>query len=321
MERFEKILTGDVKTASRLIRDLEDGFPEAIETLKKLYPYTGKANVVGITGSPGAGKSTLSNGLLSAWRSKQKGVGLLAVDPTSPFTGGAILGDRVRMQGHSEDPGVFIRSLATRGALGGLSRAVSDSIHILDSMGKDIILIETVGTGQQEVEIMNHAYTVLLVLVPGMGDAVQAIKAGVMEIADIFVINKADRDGAEMLFNEINLMLDMAGEFRGGWRPPVVKVGSLMEQTNFAQGIEKIASAVSAHYRYLVETGALKERQKRKASCEINDSLLASILEPIYIRLRQENILEEMVEKVAARQLDPYTLSEQIAGQYLRKPD
>ena len=210
MERVKKIKAGDVRTASRLIRNLEDGMIEARSTIKHIFPLTGKAHVIGLTGSPGAGKSTLVDGLVESFRKKDKTVGVLAVDPTSPFTGGAILGDRIRMQRHAEDPGVFVRSLATRGALGGLAKAVGDAIHILDVMGKDMVIVETVGTGQQEVDIINHSHTVIVVLIPGMGDEIQAIKAGIMEIADIFVINKADREGSSKLRRELMAMLDMA---------------------------------------------------------------------------------------------------------------
>src|SRR5512139_1376131 len=219
METTKKIQGGDVRAASRLIRNLEDRIPEAKTTIKHLFPLTGRAHVIGITGSPGAGKSTLTDGLIDCFRKRNKTVGVLAVDPTSPFTGGAILGDRIRMQRHAEDPGVFVRSLATRGALGGLAKAVGDAIHVLDVMGKDFVLVETVGTGQQEVEIINHAHTVIVVLVPGMGDEIQAIKAGIMEIADIFVINKADRDGAAQLMAELGAMMSMAAKFPGGWQP------------------------------------------------------------------------------------------------------
>ena len=211
-EQIRKIRAGDVRTASRLIRNLEDGLPEAKSSIKRIFPHTGRAHVLGITGSPGAGKSTLVDALISAFRKKEKTVGVLAVDPTSPFTGGAILGDRIRMQRHAEDPGVFVRSLATRGALGGLAKAVGDAVHVMDVMGKEIIMVETVGTGQQEVEIINHSHTVVVVLVPGMGDEIQAIKAGIMEIADIFVINKADRDGAGQLASELGAMLCMVTE-------------------------------------------------------------------------------------------------------------
>jgi len=182
---IKKICAGDVRVASRLIRDIEDKIPEAKTKIKKLYPYTGKSFVIGITGSPGAGKSTLTDALIEKLRKLNKTVGVLAVDPTSPFSGGAILGDRIRMQRHAEDSGVFVRSLATRGALGGLSQAAGNAIHVMEAMGKDIIIVETVGIGQQEIDIINHAHSIAVVLVPGMGDEIQTMKAGLMEIADI----------------------------------------------------------------------------------------------------------------------------------------
>jgi LAO/AO transport system kinase len=317
MDRCERILAGDVRTASRLIRDLEDGFPEALSVISDLYPHTGHAHVVGITGSPGAGKSTLVDGLIESLRRQGMSIGVLAVDPTSPFTGGAILGDRIRMQRHTEDPEVFVRSLATRGALGGLSRVVGDGIHVLDSMGKDIVVVETVGCGQQEVDIMNHAHTIILVLVPGMGDSVQVIKAGVMEIADIFVINKADRDGADVLFNEVSMMLDMAFHAEQGWRPPVIKIGSVLEPITFMQGIEELVTGITKHRRYLAASNGLRERMRRKALYEIKDSLEERILEPIYDKLLENNLMEDMVSRVVDRKSDPHTLSEEIAKRYL----
>jgi len=224
----KKVLAGDVRSASRLIRNVEDNIAGTKMSLKHIFPHTGNAHVIGITGAPGAGKSTLTDELISAIRKRDKTVGVLAVDPTSPFTGGAILGDRIRMIRHADDPGVFVRSMATRGSMGGLSKAVGDGIHVLDAMGKDYIIVETVGVGQQEVEIINHAHTVMVVQVPGMGDEIQAIKAGLMEIADLFVVNKSDREGAQKLFREILTMLNMS-KFPDGWRPPVLKVGSSQE--------------------------------------------------------------------------------------------
>ena len=209
METTKKIKDGDVRAASRLIRNLEDRIPEAKTTIKHLFPLTGKAHVIGLTGSPGAGKSTLTDGLIDMFRKKGKTVGVLAVDPTSPFTGGAILGDRIRMQRHAEDPGVFVRSLATRGALGGLSKAVGDAVHVLDAMGKDIIMVETVGVGQDEVEIANSAHTTVLVTVPGMGDDIQAIKAGIMEIGNIFVVTKAEREGSRTTIRELSNLIEL----------------------------------------------------------------------------------------------------------------
>ena len=318
MNRVEKILSGDVRTASRLIRDIEDDIPGAVSTMKDIYSYTGNAHVIGITGSPGAGKSTLTDGLITAFRKNGKTVGVLAVDPTSPFTGGAILGDRVRMQRHALDPGVFVRSLATRGALGGLSKAVGDSIHVLDSMGKDIIIVETVGAGQQEVDIMNHAHTIIVVLVPGMGDAVQTIKAGIMEIADIFVINKADRSGADRLFQEINIMLDMALAPTVGWRPPVNKVESIHDEKNFVLAIKELVSKIIEHRNFMAENGLLEERKRRKAICELRGALEACIIEPIYRELINDGALEQMIEKLITRENDPHTLAEEVARRYLK---
>ncbi len=318
MNRVEKILSGDVRTASRLIRDIEDDIQGAVSTIKDLYPHTGNAHVIGITGSPGAGKSTLTDGLIAAFRKIGKTVGVLAVDPTSPYTGGAILGDRVRMQRHALDPGVFIRSLATRGVLGGLSKAVGDSIHVLDSMGKDIIIVETVGAGQQEVDIMNHAHTIIVVLVPGMGDAVQTIKAGIMEIADIFVINKADRIGTDRLFQEINIMLDMALAPTVGWRPPINKVGSIQDEKNFVLAIKELVAKIIEHRNFLAESGLLEERKRRKAVCELRGALEACIIGPIYTELINDGAFEQMIEKLIARESDPHTLAEKVARRYVK---
>lgn len=317
MENIQKVLAGDVRIASRLIRNLEDNIPEAKETVKKVFPYTGKAHVVGITGSPGAGKSTLTDGIIASFRRKGKTVGVLAVDPTSPFTGGAILGDRCRMQRHAEDQGVFVRSLASRGAMGGLSKAVGDGIHVLDAMGKDIVIVETVGAGQQEVDIINHAHTVIVVLVPGMGDAVQAIKAGIMEIADIFVINKSDREGAGKLYAEVNMMLDMAPSFPGGWRPPVIMTKNVYEPEQFAQDVDQLAQKIEEHYQNLIENNLLGERTRRKALYELNEALRTYILEPVLEKLTSSGEFDRMIEKLLSKEADPYSLAEQVAKRYL----
>jgi LAO/AO transport system kinase len=264
MERGKRIKAGDIRTASRLIRDIEDSIPEAKLTIKHIFPYTGKAQVVGITGSPGAGKSTIVDGLIETSRRKEKTVGVLAVDPTSPFTGGATLGDRIRMQRHAEDIGVFIRSLATRGSLGGLSKAVGDAIHVMDAMGKDVIFVETVGTGQQEVEIIHYAHTVVVVLVPGMGDEIQAIKAGIMEIADVFVVNKADRDGAAKLQRELMTKIEMSPIPPGGWRPPVVTIRNSFKPEDFEEDLQTLSSKVYQHYEVLISSDLIGDRQRRK---------------------------------------------------------
>lgn len=319
METTKKIKGGDIRAASRLIRNLEDRIPEAKTTIKHLFPFTGKAHVIGITGSPGAGKSTLTDGLIDCFRKKGKTVGVLAVDPTSPFTGGAILGDRIRMQRHAEDPGVFVRSLATRGALGGLAKAVGDAIHVMDVLGKDIIIVETVGTGQQEVDIINHSHTVLVVLVPGMGDEIQAIKAGILEIADVFVVNKADRDGSSKLSRELMAMLDMAppSAFQGGWRPSIMRVENAFEPAGFGKALDDITSKIEEHYQHLVDKDLIGSRMRRKATVELNEAIRASILEPVLLKLLSSGQMEEMIEKVMKKEVDPYTVAEDIAKRYL----
>jgi LAO/AO transport system kinase len=318
MEQLRKIRAGDVRTASRLIRNLEDELPEAKNAIRRIFPHTGRAHVVGITGSPGAGKSTLVDALIASFRKREKTVGVLAVDPTSPFTGGAILGDRIRMQRHAEDPGVFVRSLATRGALGGLSKAVGDAVHVMDVMGKDLILVETVGTGQQEVEIINHSHTVIVVLVPGMGDEIQAIKAGIMEIADIFVINKADRDGSHQLESELMSMLNMVPEFQGGWRPPIVRIGNCFEPGPFGESLEELAAAIGDHYRRLVETDLLGDRMKRKTMVEIHEALRDAILAPILKEMTESGEMEEIAGRLLRKETDPYTIAAEVARRRLK---
>jgi LAO/AO transport system kinase len=318
MEIGKKIKAGDVRAASRLIRNIEDNIPEAKTTIKHIFPLTGNAHVVGITGSPGAGKSTLVDGLIEFTRKRNKTVGVLAVDPTSPFTGGAILGDRIRMQRHAEDPGVFVRSLATRGALGGLAKAVGDAIHVLDVMGKDFILVETVGTGQQEVEIINHAHTVIVVLVPGMGDEIQAIKAGIMEIADIFVVNKADRDGAGKLQRELMAVLDMSAIPNGGWRPPILSIGNAFDPVEFERGVTELTTKVQDHYDHLVQSNMIGDRKRRKTAHELNEALRASILEPVLDKLVTSGDLDRMIDSLLKKESDPYTLSEEVAKKYLK---
>ena len=319
METTKKIQGGDMRAASRLIRNLEDRMPEAKLTIKHLFPLTGKAHVIGITGSPGAGKSTLTDGLIDCFRKKGKTVGVLAVDPTSPFTGGAILGDRIRMQRHAEDPGVFVRSLATRGALGGLAKAVGDAIHVMDVLGKDIIIVETVGTGQQEVDIINHSHTVLVVLVPGMGDEIQAIKAGILEIADIFVVNKADRDGSSKLSRELMAMLDMAppSAFQGGWRPPIMRVENAFQPESFGKALDDITNKIEEHYKHLIDKDIIGTRMRRKATVELNEAIRASILEPVLLKLLGSGQMEGLIEKVMKKEIDPYTVAEDIAKRYL----
>ena len=318
METIKKICAGNVRAASRLIRDLEDKLPHARPRLKQLFKHTGKSFIIGITGSPGAGKSTLTDALIAELRKQNKTVGVLAIDPTSPFSGGAILGDRVRMLRHAEDEGVFVRSLATRGALGGLSQAAGDAIHVLEAMGKDVIIVETVGIGQQEIDIINHAHSVIVVLVPGMGDEIQIMKAGILEIADVFAINKADRAGAKQLHTELASLLNGAPQSLGAWRPPIVMIGNLYEPVAFIEKTAELAQKVAEHYAYLQESGQLGERTLRKAMMEINDALRACILEPVLANLTASGELQRIAEKIKNREIDPYSVAEEISKRFLK---
>ena len=318
METTTKICAGDIRTASRLIRDLEDKLPHARPKLKNLFIHTGKSFIIGITGSPGAGKSTLTDALISEFRKHSKTVGVLAVDPTSPFTGGAILGDRVRMLRHAEDEGVFVRSLATRGALGGLSQAAGDAIHVMEAMGKDVIIVETVGIGQQELDIINHAHSVIVVLVPGMGDEIQTMKAGIMAIADVFAINKADRAGAKQLQTELTALLGATPLGADDWRPPIVSVGNLYEPAGFAEKTAELAQKVLDHHDHLIVSGKLAQRMERKAMMEITDALKASILEPVVARLIATGELKDIANRVKNREADPYSEAEAVARRFLK---
>ena len=318
---IKKICAGDVRLASRLIRDIEDKIPEARAKIKKLYAHTGKSFIIGITGAPGAGKSTLTDALIAELRKKNKTIGVLAVDPTSPFTGGAILGDRIRMQRHAEDPGVFVRSLATRGALGGLSQAAGNAIHVMEAMGKDIIIVETVGIGQQEIDIINHAHSVVVVLVPGMGDEIQTMKAGLMEIADVFVVNKANRPGANQLQTELASMLNLASKNGEGWKPPIVMIGDAFEPATFIEKTAELAQKIEGHHQYLIESGKLTERMHRKAMAEIIDALSSCLLEPVLQSLTASGELELFAEKIKNRKADPYSVAEEITQKFFQKQD
>ena len=318
METIKKICAGNVRAASRLIRDLEDKLPHARPRLKQLFKHTGKSFIIGITGSPGAGKSTLTDALIAELRKRGKTIGVLAVDPTSPFTGGAILGDRVRMLRHAEDEGVFIRSLATRGALGGLSQAVGDAIHVMEAMGKDVIIVETVGIGQQEIDIINHAHSVIVVMVPGMGDEIQTMKAGILEIADVFAINKADRAGAKQLHTELASLISGAPLTDGAWRPPIVMIGNLYEPVAFAEKTAELAQKVTEHYTYLRESGQLDQRIERRAIMQINDALRCCILDPLITTLTASGELQRIAEKVKNREIDPYSVAEEISKRFLK---
>jgi len=332
----ERVLQGDVRAAARLMRDLDDRLPSGERALRALWKHTGRAYVVGLTGSPGAGKSTLTDRLIAHHRKAGRTVGVIAVDPTSPFTGGAILGDRIRMQDHATDPGVFIRSLGTRGHLGGLSRSTAELVAVMDAMGKDVVLVETVGVGQDEIEIAELAHTVIVVAVPGMGDDVQAIKAGVLEIADVFCVNKADREGAERTVRDLQGMLELrhivqrphtdhdhhhrpSGVMPGatldsaadeGWEPPIVRTVGVT-----GEGIDDLCAAVDRHRAHLEATGGRARREASRARAGfvaiLRERLLAGALGLLEAEMGH---LDEVAARIAAREADPYQLAEELAA-------
>ena len=302
----EAVLRGEVRAAARLMRDIDDDVPSAREELKHLFHHTGRSHIVGVTGSPGTGKSTLVDHLIQSIRERGQTVGVVAVDPTSPFSGGAILGDRVRMQRHSTDEGVFIRSLATRGHLGGLSRSTHDIVDVMDAMGKDVVLVETVGVGQDEVEIVRLAHTNVVMLIPGMGDEIQAIKAGILEVGDIFVVNKADRSGANRTVRELEIMLAMNHYDEGAWHPPVIKTEALRHI-----GIPKLIEEIDRHRDYLGET-LWRERQKQRTKEKFLEILRDGLFQNALEKLKTENHLDGVLEDLEERRIDPYSASEKI---------
>ncbi len=299
-ERAAAIRAGNVRAAARLMRDLDDEMPGASETLAALYPLTGRADVVGITGNPGAGKSTLTDRLIEAWRARGLRVGVVAIDPSSPFTGGAILGDRVRMQRHSADPGVFIRSLATRGLLGGLSRSTRDVVNVLDAMGFDRILIETVGVGQDEVDVANTAHTSVVVLVPGLGDGVQALKAGLLEIADLFVVNKSDRPEAARVVRELQQLLELEGGERHGW--PVSVLQTVATEN---RGVDALVDAVEGHLGHLRAGPGWRARLRARRRAELSDRVFLALRRRAEAAVESAGGLEDLLDRLMNGEGDP----------------
>jgi len=299
------VLAGDVRAIARAISMVEDGRPEARELLATLYPKAGAALVVGVTGPPGAGKSTLVDRLTTHLRGQGKSVGIVAVDPTSPFSGGAILGDRIRMQAHALDPEVFIRSMATRGHLGGLAAATGHVLTVLAAAGKDVILVETVGVGQDEVEIVGTADVSVVVLVPGLGDEVQALKAGIMEIADVFVVNKADREGAERLVAEIQSMLSLAAE--GGHAPAIVETVAVDDR-----GTTELLAAVFDFRKRADASGLLVRKRRAQVRRQLEETVRDRLLGHVWSQLVTADERERLVDRLLARELDPFAAADAV---------
>ena len=305
-------LSGSVRALAKLITMVENEMPGSTEVLQQLYAQTGHAYIVGITGPPGSGKSTLTDKITKELRKKEYTVGIVAVDPSSPFSGGALLGDRLRMQDIANDEGVFVRSMATRGTLGGLSKATADTIKILDAFGKDFILIETVGVGQDEVDIVRTADTTLLISVPGMGDEIQALKAGIMEIGDIFVVNKADREGADRLVADLTMMLDL-NPSASPWRPPIIKTIATM-----GEGMAEVTEKILEHRQFLEKGKGLQQKRNERARGEIINLIEQEISKYIHKMLKYDLSFDQVIEQIVARKKDPYSYARKITEPFAK---
>src|SRR4030043_479869 len=313
MTLAKRILDGDIRAASRLMRDIDDRIPSALKSLKELYPRTGRAYIIGITGPPGSGKSTLVDKMLDLFRKERKSVGIVAVDPSSPFTGGAILGDRIRMQRHATDDGVFIRSLATRGCLGGLSRSTQDIVNVMDAMGKDVIIVETVGVGQDEVEIVNTAHTSIIIFVPGMGDDIQALKAGIIEIGDLFVINKCDREGADKMERDLRMVLEMGRKRDDEWEPPIFKTEAIL-----GKGIFELVYGIYRHKQALEQSQGLEKKLRERTKKTFLEILETETMAYFIEKIEKEGQWEIVINDLMNRRTDPYSLAEKIMTSELK---
>ncbi len=301
---------GDPRAVARLISLVEDASPALREVAEALTPYAGHAQIIGLTGSPGVGKSTCTSALVRALRRADRRVGVLAVDPSSPFSGGALLGDRVRMQDHATDDGVYIRSMATRGHLGGLSWATPQALRVLDAAGCDVVLIETVGVGQAEVEVASAADTTLVLVAPGMGDGIQAAKAGILEIADIFVVNKADRDGADQAVKDLRSMLSLGGRHSEAeaWRPPIVKTVAVK-----GEGTDDVLAAIDRHREWMAESGEGERRRRERAAREVEAIAIVALREQIG-DVHGSTALPALAERVVAGKIDPYSAADELVA-------
>ena len=302
----ERARGGDARALARLLSQVEDGSPALRPIMAALAPLTGQARVIGLTGAPGVGKSTVTAALVAAYRERDLRVGVLAVDPTSPFSGGALLGDRVRMQDHATDPGVLIRSMATRGHLGGLSRAAPQALRVLDAAGFEVLLLETVGVGQAEVEVASLADTTLVLVAPGMGDAIQAAKAGILEVADVFVVNKADKPGAQETVRDLRTMIAMARHGAGEWKPPIVTTVGVK-----GEGIGELVARVEAHWSWLDSSGQRDARRRTRAREEITAIAVAELRQRAG-GLPGDSWLDSLAAQVADGALDPFAAADEL---------
>lgn len=312
-ELIDGVLKGNRRALARLITLIEDEDLLASKVLAKLYKHTGKAHIIGITGPPGSGKSTIVTKLIPELRKKQKTIGIVCVDPSSPFSGGALLGDRIRMQEHTLDEAVYVRSMGTRGHLGGLARSTSDAVRAIDAFGKDVIIVETVGAGQAEVEIIEIAQTVIVTDVPGSGDDIQAIKAGIMEIADIFVVNKSDLPGADNKVMEINAMLELDSRQRD-WTPPVI-----LTDARSGDGIPELVEKIEQHIEFLKKSGLLNQKDLKRSRDELEDLMRDKLTRKLLEKLRDEPEYDDAIAKIAKRNEDPYTVAERLIAEFLVK--
>jgi LAO/AO transport system kinase len=319
-ETAKGVLAGDKRCIARAITIAENSPEEAQKLLAIIFPYTGKAHIIGVTGPGGSGKSTLISKVVREYRRRGKTVGVVAVDPSSPFTGGAFLGDRIRMQELATDEGVFIRSMATRNYPGGIARATKDAVKILDASGKDLVIVETAGAGQSEVEIAKVAHTIVLVLAPGLGDEIQAIKAGIMEIADIFVVNKADREDADRVVMDIRSVLQLEDEMltlqvkkeKRAWRPPIIKTVALS-----GEGVQQLIEKIEEHWQYL-QKGLIIKKRLENAEAELAEAIRDKVTRLIIERLKREKHFEEILMRIVKRELDPASAADELLSQVLR---
>lgn len=312
MEIVDKLLNHSRLALSKAITAVENEYDDAVKIMTEIYPHTGNAYVIGITGPPGAGKSTLTDKLAKEYRKRGKTVGIVAIDPTSPYSGGAILGDRIRMMDLTADEGIFVRSMATRGSLGGLSQKAGDAVKLMDAFGMDVIIVETVGVGQSEVDIVKTADTTMVVVIPGMGDDIQAIKAGILEIGDLFTINKADREGTDKLNIEIEMMLELNPE-HFGWRPPINRTIA-----SKGEGIEAVVDSIEAHKAYLIESGKLNDIRKARIKNEVTAMLNDHVNRYIDKNVIQTDEFDNLVVKMQSREIEPYSVVDDIVGKVLK---